>query len=188
MPIKGLVCTGPLRSPEEQADLLQKIDAQGWSRFVKSADPGAQPLPGARRVQHYGYQYDYMRRTVSPASPIPDFLLALVKDFPVGTHRADGSRDIGWDQCIVNEYLPGQGIAWHTDARVFGPGILCFTLGEAHPMEFKIGGYVESITPAPGSVYVMTGEARHTAQHRMTPFKGRTRRVSVTFRVVKTSK
>lgn len=185
MHIKGLMCTGPLRTPEEQAELLRRIDEECWEPFIKSAAPDARPLPGARRVQHYGYKYDYHRRSVAPTRPIPDYLMEMAAQFPAGEKKeADGTRAAGWNQCIVNEYRPGQGITWHTDARLFGPSIICFTLGDAHPMEFKIGGCTETITPVPGSAYVMCGEARAIAQHRMTPFKGSTRRVSVTFRVV----
>lgn len=75
---------------------------------------------------------------------------------------------------------------------MFGPAILCFTklseFSDPHPMEFRVGGLVQKLVPPPGSAYAMTGEARHRAQHRMTPFVGTgrpgSRRVSVTFRSV----
>ena len=69
------------------------------------------------RVQHYGWRYDYKARAITPDMHI----VALPRqDWPRGyTSR---TFDKVPEQVIVNEYLPGQGIALHTDhrGRTFG--------------------------------------------------------------------
>lgn len=51
-------------------------------------------------------------------------------------------------------------------------------------MEFRQGGYVESFEPQTRSVYVMSADARHCAQHRMPDKKTPGIRYSITFRHV----
>jgi len=50
--IAGLSYVADYVSPAEQADLLNSIDQQLWLNELK------------RRVQHYGYKYDYKKRAV----------------------------------------------------------------------------------------------------------------------------
>jgi alkylated DNA repair dioxygenase AlkB len=86
---------------EEQEQLLAIIDRRPWLTDLK------------RRVQHYGYRYDYKRRTVDRSmflGPLPHWAIELGKRFVKE----------GWaprlpDQLIINGYLPGQGIASHID-------------------------------------------------------------------------
>ena len=77
--------------------LLARIDAHAWSTEL------------SRRVQHYGYAYDYKAREVTQSSylgPLPDWLGALA-----GELVSDGHFRQPPDQVFINEYLPGQGIA-----------------------------------------------------------------------------
>lgn len=101
------------------------------------------------------------------------------------------------NKCIVNEYRPGQGITWHTDAPCFGDTIACFVLlspgTPPSPMEFRLGGWVEAVAPPAGSLYLMRGHSRAPAQHRMPPLKAPAgvptpTRISVTFRTVEPTK
>lgn len=57
-------------SNQEQDFLLSKIDQHSWLTDLK------------RRVQHYGYKYDYKARTVGNDAylgPLPDWLASLSK-------------------------------------------------------------------------------------------------------------
>jgi alkylated DNA repair dioxygenase AlkB len=167
---------------EEQERFLAVIDQHPWLAYLK------------RRVQHYGYRYDYKRRTVDRAmylGPLPQWAVALAGRFV----------DEGWtprppDQLIVNEYAPGQGIASHVDCvSCFGDFILAISLGSPCVMLFTHppSGMQVPLLLEPGSLYVMQGEARYQWRHgipsRKTDLYGqgriqRRRRVSMTFRTV----
>src|SRR5687767_1471532 len=99
----GLDYIPGLLSQAEQADVLAQVDACTWSTELK------------RRVQHYGYRYDYRGRRVDHSmylGPLPRFADAV-------TDRLLWAGLIGQrpDQLIVNEYTSGQGIAPHVDCR-----------------------------------------------------------------------
>ena len=184
MGLEGLVydprATGndALIAPEDQAALIDFLDTQPWAACTLGKS--------ARRVQQYGYAYNYRSRKAAPCVGLPPPLQriadTITKSLP-GPQAPKNTAEQPWNQCIVNEYLAGQGVTWHTDAKCFGDAIACVTLGTAAPIQFRVGGYIETITPEPGSLYVMTGESRTYAQHRM-PLLTEGRRVSITFRHV----
>lgn len=96
---------------------------------------------------------------------------------------------------IVNEYLPGQGIAAHVDCiPCFGPTILSLSLGAMTVMNFR-GPHGERLERVlqPRSLLVLSGEARLAWAHGIASRKtdviagariARSRRVSLTFRTV----
>ena len=149
-----------------------------------------------RRVQHYGWRYDYKGRTITRdmrIGPLPDWL----HDIACQLAERTGLFDSIPSQAIVNEYLPGQGIAMHLDRECFGPAVATVSLGddwimELRPLDRDSGG-TESILLERGSALVMTGEARQNwlhgiAKRKRDPIRGgwreRRRRVSLTFRTV----
>ena len=149
-----------------------------------------------RRVQHYGWRYDYKSRAITrdmQIGPLPDWLYEIAFELVDRT----GFFDSVPTQAIVNEYLPGQGIAMHVDRECFGPAVATVSLGddwmmELHPPEDEARGK-ESILLECGSALVMTGAARsnwlHGIAKRKTDRVGgflreRQRRVSLTFRTV----
>lgn len=169
-------------SHTEQADLLAIIEGQPW-------------LPGLRRrVQHYGYRYDYTRRVVDGSSylgPLPDWAQRLARQV-----TEENQLEQVPDQLIVNEYLPGQGISGHIDCvPCFGDTILSISLGSPCIMLFthaKTGAQVPVLVEA-RSLVVMQGEARYGWRHSIPARKAdvvggrrieRGRRVSLTFRTV----
>jgi alkylated DNA repair dioxygenase AlkB len=147
-----------------------------------------------RRVQHYGYKYDYKARSIDYSmfiGPLPNWVLPLAKRLFDENHI-----DTVPDQLIINEYEPGQGIANHIDCEpCFGDTIISISLGSSCVMDFinlrtkqKIEVMLES-----GSIVVLSGEARHNwthgiAQRKTDNFKGiktdRQLRTSMTFRKV----
>ena len=89
---------------EEQRILLRIADAP-WLTDL------------SRRVQHYGYRYAYRgqsRDRHEPAPPLPRWAEVVADRL---RPLFDGRRP---EQCIVNEYRPGQGIGMHADHASFG--------------------------------------------------------------------
>jgi len=178
--IPGLLCLPDfLVDPDA---LLHAVDALPWLDDL------------SRRVQHYGWRYDYKSRTIRYEEflgPLPSFLASLAQRL-----HSDGLMERVPDQAIVNEYLPGQGIAPHIDCEpCFGPEIATVSLGDEYPMRLthpETGDAHEIWLPV-GSVCVMRGPARYVWKHDIAKRKfdmvggarrERKRRVSVTFRKV----
>ena len=70
--IDGLYYQPDYVDTETEKFLLQTIDAQIWQN------------PLQRRVQHYGYVYDYRRRTIDETmhlGALPDWLQTLAEHF-----------------------------------------------------------------------------------------------------------
>ena len=174
-----------LVSIDEANDLLPQIDKLSWVPLNHAVDTG-------RLVQHYGYEYLYNKHMVRPTRELPAILDTL-RDRATSECKRLGLGDPGFNQCIVNNYKPGEGISPHTDAPVFGPIIACFTLGSVAEMQFTNQGDIYHFYPTPGSLYIMTGPTRSVWKHAM-PARlsdmivgeetARKRRISVTFRHV----
>lgn len=184
--IPGLAYRPGWLTGDEQDTLLRHIDDAPWSDQLR------------RRVQHYGHRYEYRRRSLATrpdeeqdAPPLPVWAVALATRIagPAGFHRLP-------DQVIVNEYLPGQGIAAHIDCLpCFGPVVAAVSLGSASTMDFTSpdGGTRVPVRLEAGSLCVMAGPARHEWRHAIAARLSdpgpagrlpRGRRVSVTFRTV----
>ncbi len=172
---------GFITASEEKA-LLQAIDAAPWITDLR------------RRVQHYGYRYDYTRRSISEhdrIEPLPDWVIALAKRLSIPDYM-----EAMPDQLIVNEYEPGQGIAPHIDRDCFGPRVAAVSIGgdcliDLKSPDDKKDGF--SIAALRRSLMIYTGEGRAKWKHgisaRFTDQQDgkkikRTRRVSLTFRTV----
>ena len=72
-----------------------------------------------------------------------------------------------WNQCIINRYLPGQGIGAHIDVKSYGDHIVCFTLGSGREMEFTRDDDNYCLYTEPRSAYVMSGDSRYKWKHQM---------------------
>ena len=176
--IPGLLIATNFLSKEEEQTLLYNIEQAPWLPDLK------------RRVQHYGWKYEYKSRKIDAAAhlgPLPPwamqlaerlFAAQLVKELP--------------DQVIVNEYVGDQCIAAHIDCPdCFRGAIVTISLLESWEMIFKhkptatkIGQVLER-----NSAVILDGEARNQWTHEITKRKNeawgaRGRRVSVTFRKV----
>lgn len=168
---------------------LAQIDKHQWLDDLK------------RRVQHYGFKYDYRARKVDMdmhIGELPEWLNRLSEKLHEDRYMPKVA-----DQVIVNEYLPGQGISSHIDCEpCFEDTIVSLSLGSGCVMNFtnkfdktkKIPVWLE-----PRSLVVLSDEARHTWLHGIAARKWdewngekheRQRRVSLTFRkvIIKTAK
>ena len=180
--IPGLHYLPEFIGPAREQELLAVIDRQPWLTELR------------RRVQHYGYRYDYKGRKVTPEmylGPLPDWAQALAEEL-----RLRGLMPRAADQLIVNEYEPGQGIAPHVDCvPCFDDTIASLTLGSSCVMEFTHAKTREKVPLFlwPRSLVVLSGEARYAWRHAIPGRKkdthegrdvSRGRRVSLTFRNV----
>ncbi|GIG64546.1 alpha-ketoglutarate-dependent dioxygenase AlkB [Phytomonospora endophytica] len=183
MSIPGLTLASSYLDDAAQDTLLGVVDALPWSAELR------------RRVQHYGYRYDYKRKSVDATDhlgPLPTWAAALAARL-----HADGHAPATLDQLIVNEYQPGQGIASHVDCvPCFADTVLSISLGSSCVMVMsRRDGEGEKVPLLlePGALLVMTGEARYDWLHGIPARKTdrhdggvvvRGRRVSLTFRTV----
>ena len=180
--LNGLQYIPNFISPQEQDTLLQQIDTQPWTGDLK------------RRVQHYGYRYNYKSRAIALSmylGELPDWAAKIAARI----YQENYINDIP-DQVIVNEYQPGQGISQHVDCRsCFTDTIISLSLGSSCMMDFRCVASTEkkSLFLEPGSLLVLKDEARYQWMHAIPPRKidkletkkiPRNRRVSLTFRKV----
>jgi len=171
-------------SEEDQAGILIELDALEWSTELK------------RRVQHFGYKYDYTAKAISNSmavGPMPPLCMAVAARM-----LTDGIFSKMPDQLIVNEYVPGQGIAPHIDCiPCFEDTIVSISLGDAYTMDFtrKVldeGSPVTekySLVLEVGSLLKIRGESRYGWRHGIAARlkegdRLRKRRVSLTYRTV----
>lgn len=169
-------------SAEEECELISQVDSGIWSNEL------------SRRVQHYGYRYDYRKRAVDLSmrlGPLPGWLQHIA--FRLFEEEIFERVP---DQVIVNEYLPGQGIAAHVDCEpCFGPVIASLSLGAPIMMSFgnKRTREVIEVDLPPRSLLVLAGEGRYEWTHSILARKSdtvgersreRARRVSLTLRTV----
>ena len=156
--------------------LVSCIDEKPWSNELK------------RRTQHYGYKYDYTRRSINESmkvEDIPNFMIAITKSI---TDYASFKEMP--DQVIINEYLPGQGIAAHIDCvPCFKNKIVSLSLLSPVIMEFSKGFDKFELELEPRSLLILDGIARYEWYHCIPARKvdygvARERRISLTFRKV----
>ena len=181
--IPGLVFSEGFLTPDEESLCIDHIDA-AESLWLTDL---------SRRVQHYGWRYDYKARAITPdmhIGALPDWLEKLAQRL----YDETGLFDRVPEQVIVNEYLPGQGIAMHTDHKGFGPTVCTISLGDDWEMDFSENW--KDKRPAlllRRYCVLLTGESRSTWQHGIAPRKSeltaggrrnRSRRLSLTFRTV----
>jgi alkylated DNA repair dioxygenase AlkB len=167
---------------EQENALLTIIESNVWISDLK------------RRVQHYGYKYDYRARTIDNSNylgPLPAWVLDLAQKFI----RLQIMHELA-DQAIINEYVQDQGIAPHIDCEpCFGNTIVSLSLGGSCVMDFQnIHNKVKiPILLEPRSIIILRDESRYLWTHGIAPrkrdhFNGslhqRSRRLSVTFRKV----
>lgn len=174
--VPGLQFVMDFVSEAEERTLLQAIDALPWSNELQ------------RRVQHYGWRYDYKAKAVdlnSRIAPLPSWAEQLARKL-----LDKGLLPEMPDQLIVNEYVGRQGISKHTDLPFFRGPIAMISLGEAWEMNFwpPRGPKIPRLLPL-RSLTVLTGPAREKWKHEIPVRKSeswgeRGRRVSLTFRKV----
>ncbi|MFK7907431.1 MAG: alpha-ketoglutarate-dependent dioxygenase AlkB [Chitinophagales bacterium] len=181
--IAGLTYIPDYINNKLQNRLLEVINQQSWRGDLK------------RRVQHYGYVYDYKSRGINPnmyLGELPKFCQYFAEKF-----YEEGLFGAIPDQVIVNEYEPGQGIADHVDCQpCFEDTVISMSLGSACVMNFTNVQNPSIVLPQilkPKSIVVLKEAARYHWKHGIKARKtdmiegkrvARGTRISLTFRKV----
>lgn len=164
--VSGLIYIPNFLSKKEESDLIQSIDAESWSNVLK------------RRVQHYGFRYDYKSRSTSMEDKIGDvpnwcqFVIERMQSLKIP--QGDENQYL-WenppDQVIVNEYQPGQGISAHIDSTaIFAEPVISISLGSDVGMEFTPVSQTENQNPElilleRRSAVILLGDSRYRFKH-----------------------
>ena len=179
----GLIYRPDFITEEEETELRQCIDNAEWSQVLR------------RRVQHYGWRYDYKNKRIDESmrlGDLPEWARDLSQKLVDGGLMKDPP-----DQLIVNEYCGKQGIAAHVDHPTdFTEHVATVSLLQTWGMVFRHLDRKTKVEKAleRRSVAVLTGDARYKWKHEIPrrvnssemdekgkPIK-RTRRISLTFR------
>jgi alkylated DNA repair dioxygenase AlkB len=122
--------------------------------------------PGGRKVRQYGYAYNYSRKGVNSDEEVevfPDIINELRQLINVKI-----PEQYELDMCIINRYLPGEGIYPHVDApKSFEDYICCFTINSGGEMEFNLDTNKYCLYTLPNSLYIMSGDSRYKWSHEM---------------------
>jgi alkylated DNA repair dioxygenase AlkB len=176
--ISGLRYIAEYLDARTHDDLLDMVSGQTWL-----------DIPGQRRMQFYGYTYDYASRSIKRSGSLPSWAARIAEKI----HR-DGLSPHPPVQLSVIEYAPGQGIFNHVDADVFSD-VVIISLVSPCVMDFfdSQSDATASLLLEPRSALVLSGDARYRWQHGIAAratdtWNGeiieRARRVSLTFRNV----
>jgi alkylated DNA repair dioxygenase AlkB len=179
--IPGLYYCDNCITEDEEKELINNINKEKWSNEL------------SRRVQHYGYKYDYKKRKINK----DDYL----GDLPKWTNNAEnkifdlinGNKNINlpykkFDQLIINEYQSGQGISAHVDCvPCFTDGIITMTVGNSGIMTFSKDGVSHDVKLKRRSVAILSGSSRYKWTHEINKTKNKNfsdvdPRISLTFR------
>ena len=184
----GLIYRPDFITEEEETNLLNFIDAAEWSTELR------------RRVQHYGWRYDYTKRRIDDSmrvGELPEWARVLARRLSNTGLMKDPP-----DQLIVNEYCGKQGILPHIDEpRSFTEHIATISLHETWSMVFRHRDSKEKVEKPleRRSVAVMSGDARYKWTHEIPKRTNelvmdrqgkrrrvkRSRRISLTFRTTR---
>ncbi len=162
-------------TPEKEQELLQTLSKEPWYAAL------------GRRVIHYGSMYRYFGSE-------PDRKVDSIPNWIPPITIGDKTMSDFFNQIIVNEYNPGQGIAQHTDHTAqFGDTIATLSLGSAIVMDLQSSNKKISLLLPRRSLLTLQGDARYKWKHGIAkrlhdtiPGTGtrikREKRISITYR------
>lgn len=174
---------------DNPSELFELVNKSGWVSISAH--------PASRQVQHWGYTYDYKSRKINKLDlAVPDHIDNLSKKLQeLALQLKLIPPTYTFNQCIINNYNPGQGISPHIDLLGFSGVIGCFTICSGATMRFAnlTDGETHEIYIKPNSLYIMSGDSRYKWTHEMLHSKYdiidsnkilRDRRISLTSRNV----
>ncbi len=171
--IAGLATAGGFLTATEEQSLIGAIDRQTLTPFQ------FHQWTGKRLVHSFGWSYDFQTGALSPAEPMPEWLLA-VRDRAAGFAGLAPSELI---QALLLRYDPGAGIGWHKDRPIYAD-VIGISLGAPAVMRFRRRHgdrwHRVAVPLEPRGIYHLSGEVRTAWEHSILPLD-RTR-WSLTFR------
>lgn len=158
--IRGLYYIPNFISNDDYEDIMRALnETTEWLPVGTSKN--------SRRVLHYGYSYSYNRSGIKKIEDIPELykkILDITKINNILNKEVIDKNN--FEQLIINEYKPSQGIYKHIDhIKYFGPIIVCFTVGFGTNIEFIHNDKIINVYVEPKSVYIMTGDSRYKWTH-----------------------
>jgi alkylated DNA repair dioxygenase AlkB len=174
--LEGFRYRPKLITPAEEDELARQLESLPFQAFDFHGHLAN------RRVVGFGLRYDYDRREVVEASPIPGFLMPL-RQKVAAFARLPADAFV---QVLINEYRPGAGIGWHRDKPHFeavaGVSLLASC---TFRLRRKTGARWErkTVIVEPRSAYLMTGAARSEWEHSIPPVAEH--RYSITLRTLR---
>ena len=182
----GLIYIPDFISVEESRKLIDYIENQPWSSELN------------RRVQHYGYRYDYKTRNLDVLRDVLEIEQPFIGLLDILTYELN---DLGLksrpNQIIVNEYEISQGITWHIDSeKSFDDNIFIISLLSDCLMKLEHKKTKEQLEVylKKNSLLCLTKESRYDWKHTIPNTKSfvfngkksfRDRRLSLTCRYIK---
>lgn len=173
---EGFRYQADLIARDEESELVRQLEALAFQPFDFHGHLAN------RQVIGFGLRYDYDRRAVVQAAPIPQFLIPLrekVAEFA-------GRPAAAFAQILINEYREGAGIGWHRDKPQFeeiaGVSLLAscsFRLRRRNGTKWDR----ETFVVEPRSVYLMAGPSRNEWEHSIPPVAQH--RYSITLRTLR---
>ena len=183
--INGLYLIKNFINESLENDLVANIYNNKWDETIK------------RRVQHYGYTFNYNTKKIDNKSKeFPEWIINLVELM----NKLDLCKKFHPDQCTINEYPPGIGISRHIDTHscftdtivsisLMSPTVMYF-IDETSLIKEKIPIYLPE-----RSILIISGEARYKYSHSI-PYRKtdidvinkvvyRNKRLSITLRKTK---
>jgi len=183
---KGFIYIPDFISDNFGNDIYNKLEEdKGW--FAVSNNDKS------RKVINYGYKYNYKsKNSGQECTKFPDYIIELQHKIENYLKLLD--LNSSFNQCIINKYLPGQGIGYHTDSEAFDNIIVGVSLGSGIEMIFRNNDNTFIKYLKPNSIFIMHDECRYHWTHEIKRKKydivehkriERGTRISVTFRHVK---
>jgi alkylated DNA repair dioxygenase AlkB len=176
--LEGFRYQPDLLTTDEEADLARRLGDLPFKAFDFHGHLAN------RRVVGFGLRFDYERRQVVEAPPIPDFLAPLQAKVAAFAGRPAEA----FAQVLINEYRPGAGIGWHRDKPHFDE-VVGVSLLAACDFRFRrkagLGWDRETVSLARRSAYLLSGSARNVWEHSIAPLDEH--RYSITLRTLASS-
>ncbi len=189
----GMIYIRNVLTEEEEAAIVKELDEVCvWDARL------------ARRVQHFGYEFDYASRNALagyPMKPFPKECQKLVERLASEEEEEPAVQRM--NQLTVNEYMPGQGISNHIDTHsslgdvIISISLLSNTVMKFTPISKELNFNVQKktcIVLERRSMLILKGASRFAFKHGIPGRKNdvidhescpRLRRVSLTLRTIR---
>jgi alkylated DNA repair dioxygenase AlkB len=164
-------------------DVISEAEERALTRYIEQLPlkpfEFAGGFKGNRRILSFGWRYDYNQQKLVEASPIP----AELSELRCAASSFANRHPEELRQALVTEYVPGAGIGWHRDKKMFGNVIGISLLA---PCNFKLRLKRDthwdrmSLHANPRSAYLLSGPSRTVWEHSIPPLDQL--RYSITFR------